>query len=202
MNAITLAIKNIRGNGLRNLFVFLCVGVLVGFFVATNLVASGAQNVAQRMESPGNVTPVSYTILVEKQPGNMSPGSREASVLALSAVVVLVALTFIATLNEHRQDIAVLRTIGASRSFVFVRLTAEVVLPVLGASLLGAVIASVGVYAFHDFITFSLGEPFFFPSFIPLLWIFAGGVAITVIAVFFVTLIPVYLISREEPAIS
>lgn len=48
MNSIKLAIRNIRGNNVRSLIIFLCVFGVAGFFVATTLIVSGAQNSLQR----------------------------------------------------------------------------------------------------------------------------------------------------------
>jgi putative ABC transport system permease protein len=48
MNSIKLAIRNIRGNSVRSLIIFLCVFGVAGFFVATTLIVSGAQNSLQR----------------------------------------------------------------------------------------------------------------------------------------------------------
>lgn len=44
MSVIRLAVKNIRGNAIRSLTIFLCVLGIVSFFMATTLVVQGAQN--------------------------------------------------------------------------------------------------------------------------------------------------------------
>ncbi len=44
MNVVRLAVKNLRGNAIRSLTIFLCVLGIVSFFMATTLVVQGAQN--------------------------------------------------------------------------------------------------------------------------------------------------------------
>jgi putative ABC transport system permease protein len=48
MNVLRIALKNIRGNPIKSLTIFLCVLGVAAFFVATTLIVQGAQNSLER----------------------------------------------------------------------------------------------------------------------------------------------------------
>jgi putative ABC transport system permease protein len=116
--------------------------------------------------------------------------------------VVLIGLVFSMAANERRREIAVLRALGATRSFVFRTGLAEAALLALGAGVLGITAASLLVYTFRDTITGSLGMPFLFPGMSSFLSITLGGLALTVATVTLAALFPSLRTVRQEPALA
>jgi hypothetical protein len=57
MHLIKLALKNIRGNGFRNLAIFLAVMGVAGFLLATTLIIKGAEYSLDSIEAPGRRYP-------------------------------------------------------------------------------------------------------------------------------------------------
>lgn len=116
--------------------------------------------------------------------------------------VALIGLVFSMAANERRREISVLRALGATRSFVFRSLLAEVGLLTLGASLLGILVAAVAIYLLSDFISTSMEIPFLFPSWGSFLILCAIGIALALGMVILAALFPALRMSRQEPALA
>jgi putative ABC transport system permease protein len=118
----------------------------------------------------------------------------------LSAV--LIGLIFSMAVNERRREIAVLRAMGATRSFVFRSVLAEAGMLALGGTLLGVVLAVLVVYMFRTYIVSSLGIPFLFPGVGTFLLMVCAGTAFIMGSVLLAASIPAFRASRLEPAIA
>jgi len=129
-------------------------------------------------------------------------GFLAVSSLAWVISAVLIGLVFSMAANERRQEMAVLRAVGATRRFVFLSLSTEAILLAVGAGLLGITISALGIYTFKDAIARSLGMPFLFPSLSSFISLFSIGLALSIGVVFVATFIPAYRISQLEPAVA
>ncbi len=106
-------------------------------------------------------------------------GSLQFTALAVTVVSVpLVATVSSMVANERKREIGLLRTMGATRRFVFSSILAEaLVLAAIGA-LVGLAASAFIVMVFQNFIVTSLGIPFLWPSF----GVLAGQVGIIALA--------------------
>src|SRR3972149_2539171 len=104
--------------------------------------------------------------------------------------------------NERRREMAVLRCLGATRSFIFRSVLTEAIILALGGSVVGIGIAASGLYLFRNMIAGSLKMPFLFPSIPSFIGLFSAGVALAIITVTLSALIPALRLSRQELAIA
>jgi putative ABC transport system permease protein len=116
--------------------------------------------------------------------------------------VLLITLVFSMAANERRQELGVLRALGATRGFVFRSLLVEAGLLALGGGASGVMLAMLVIYLFHQLIINALNIPFMLPSAIALAAQMLGGLALALLAVTFAALVPALQISRQEPAIA
>ncbi len=105
-------------------------------------------------------------------------------------------------INERQREMAVLRAVGATPSFVFRLVLVEAVMLALGGAIVGIGTAASGFFIFKDMIATSMKMPFLFPSVSSFLGLFAAGVALVMITVAFSALIPAIRISRQELVIA
>lgn len=129
-------------------------------------------------------------------------GFLAVSSLAWVISAVLIGLVFSMAANERKQEMAVLRAIGATRRFVFLSLSAEAVMLALVAGVLGIAISALGIYTFKDALAQSLKMPFLFPSLSSFAALFSIGLALAIGVVFIATFIPAFRISQVEPAVA
>lgn len=129
-------------------------------------------------------------------------GFLAISSLAWVVSTVLIGMVFSMAANERRQEMAVLRAIGATRRFVFLSLSTEAILLAVVAGILGITLSALGIYTFKDAIAESLGMPFLFPSLSSFAALFSLGLALAIGVVFIATFIPAYRISQLEPAVA
>jgi putative ABC transport system permease protein len=118
----------------------------------------------------------------------------------LSAV--LIGLVFSIAANERQREISVLRSLGATHSYVFGVLIAEAALLALSAGVLGVSLGALGIFAFRDYISASLGMPFLFPSAWSFMGLFGGVIALSLLTVGLGSMVPAIRIARQEPALA
>lgn len=123
-------------------------------------------------------------------------------VLTVVLSLALMGLVFWMAVHERRQQIGVLRALGATQSFVLLSYMIEAVVLALAGGLVGTVLASVGLYLFRNLLVSSLGFPFLFPSFGGLLALIVVGLLIALVVVAVAAFVPALRASREEPAVS
>ena len=119
------------------------------------------------------------------------------AVTVVSAPLLLFISAMVA--HERRKEVAILRALGASKSFVFRLMFAESLsLSVVGAAA-GIAAAMVILIAFQDFVALSLKIPFSVPS-IPAILAGAGSALLLSVAIGgAASLWPALLVSRSEP---
>jgi putative ABC transport system permease protein len=114
--------------------------------------------------------------------------------------LLLVGLTFSMAVNERRQEIGVLRALGATRRAVLHSLLAEALILALGGGASGVLLAALVVYLFRNLIVASLMMPFRIPSVPSLLALAAGGLAVALADVALAVLLPALWASSLDPA--
>ena len=119
---------------------------------------------------------------------------------ALSAV--LIGLLFSMAANEREREIAILRSLGATHSYIFGSLLSEAAILALTAGVLGISIAAFVIYSFRDYLAASLRMPFLFPSFSSFMGLVAIVIALSLVTVALGSLIPAIRITRKEPALA
>lgn len=124
------------------------------------------------------------------------------TLIVWALAMVLIGIIFSMAANERRREMAVLRAIGGTRSFIFRLVLTEAGLLAITGAAAGISLAGIMLFNFRDFIAGSLKMPFLFPSIPSFIGLFGGGVALAIIAVSLAALIPAYRISRQEPAIA
>jgi putative ABC transport system permease protein len=124
------------------------------------------------------------------------------TVIVWAVTMLLIGINFSMAANERRREMAVLRCLGATRSFIFRSVLTEAALLALGGSVVGIGIAASGLYLFRDLIAGSLKMPFLFPSIPSFIGLFSAGVALAIITVTLSALIPAARLSRQELAIA
>ena len=116
--------------------------------------------------------------------------------------MVLIGIFFSMAANERRREMAILRALGAKKSFIFRLVLSEAALMGLGGAIIGIFAAGGVIFILKDFIAGSLKMPFLFPSIPSFIGLFGGGIAFAIIAVSLAALVPAYRVSRQEPAIA
>jgi putative ABC transport system permease protein len=124
------------------------------------------------------------------------------TIVVWALAVVLIGLVFSMAANERRREMAVLRAIGATRSFIFRSILAEAAMLALLGSAMGIAAASFGLFLFKDWLATSLKMPFLFPSIPSFIGLFGGGIALAIITVTLAALIPAFRMSRQELAVA
>ena len=153
---------------------------------------------------PG-ILPVESPNLFQAYRQQMS-GVLRSNLIVLSITwvlsVLLIGLVYTMAANERRRELGVLRALGATRGFVFRSLLAEAAILALGGGLAGVILTSLGIILFRNLIIHSLGLPFLFPSFFPLLGQVIGGLLLALVSVTLAALLPAYRISHQDPAVA
>ena len=114
----------------------------------------------------------------------------------------LINLIIKASINERRREVAILRTMGADFSFVFISLIGEAGLLTVSGGLGGIILAAFGANLFGNFITSTLGIPFLFPGAGTWLGLVGIGATLLLITVMLAAAVPAFRMSRQEPALA
>ena len=131
---------------------------------------------------------------------------RQVMTLLLVLVVLLslaiIALVFTAVANEQRQQVYVLRALGATRGFVLRTWLAAAGMLALAGAFLGSVLAVCAVYLLHDMLIRTVGVPYLAPSAGVMLPMLLGSLLLAFAMVSFAAFVPAYRVSYREPAIT
>ena len=114
--------------------------------------------------------------------------------------VVLIGLVFSMAANERRKELGVLRSLGATRRFVFQSLMVEASILAFLGGIIGLAVTGLAIFLFRDLIMVSLEIPFLFPSPIALLFQIGAGLLLALVSVNLAALFPAIKISRQDPA--
>jgi putative ABC transport system permease protein len=153
-------------------------------------------------EVPGT-NPVTSLDLFQAYRRQLSALLRSVAVVMTVTLIVSILLTgliFSMAANERRQELGVLRALGATRTAVFRSLVLEAGLLACGGGLAGGLLTGVGITAFHRVIVEKLEIPFLPPSPTGLILQIGVGLGVALAIVTAAVLLPAYRISREEPA--
>jgi putative ABC transport system permease protein len=124
------------------------------------------------------------------------------TIIVWVVTVVLIGIVFSMAANERRREIAILRAVGATRSFILRSLLSEAAFLGLGGAAAGIAISAFLLYVFRDIIAGSLKMPFLFPSFSSFAGLFGAGVGLAVFSIALSALLPAIRLSRQELAIA
>jgi putative ABC transport system permease protein len=124
------------------------------------------------------------------------------TIIVWAVTMILIGIVFSMAANERRREMAVLRAIGATRSFIFRSILTEASLLALGGAVAGIAVAASALFIFRDLIAGSLKMPFLFPSVSSFLGLFGAGVLLAVVSVGVSALIPALRLSRQELAVA
>ena len=114
--------------------------------------------------------------------------------------VAMIGLIFSMAAYERRRELGVLRSLGATRAFVFRSLLTEAGLLALFGGTTGVILAALTVSLFRNFIINSMGVPFLFPELPSLLAQIGIGLLAAMASVALAALIPAYKISHQDPS--
>lgn len=159
--------------------------------------------VAEQIEStiPG-VTAIESAHLFRTHRDQVHGLLRSAVTLSSLAWVLSIALIGLVTsmaTAERRQEIGVLRALGATRTTVLKSLLAEGAILALTGGAAGISVAALAISLFRDLIIHLTEVPFLFPTLPSLLILALGGLALTLASVTLATLLPILRIAYEEP---
>ena len=124
------------------------------------------------------------------------------TLIVWALTVLLIGLIFAMAANERRREMAVLRAVGATRSFILRSVLTEAALLAFSGAIAGIVIAASGLFIFKDMIAGSLNMPFLFPAIPLFIGLFGAGAALSIISVALSALLPALRLSRQELAIA
>ncbi|HTY46068.1 MAG TPA: FtsX-like permease family protein, partial [Methanomassiliicoccales archaeon] len=92
-------------------------------------------------------------------------GSLQFTAISVTVVAVpLVATVSSMVANERKREIGLLRTMGATRRFVFLTILVEALLLAVIGAIIGAAISAMIVQVFQNVLVTSLSIPFLFPT--------------------------------------
>jgi putative ABC transport system permease protein len=129
-------------------------------------------------------------------------GLFSITVMIWVVAMVLIGVVFSMSVNERRREIAVLRTLGASRNFIFRSVLTEAALLALSGAIVGIATAAISLFLFQDLLAGTLQMPFLFPSIPSVIGLFSAGVALAIISVTLSALLPAIRSSGQELAIA
>jgi putative ABC transport system permease protein len=121
--------------------------------------------------------------------------------LAWILSAILIGLVFSMSANERQRQMAVIRSLGATRWYVLKVLLSEGAVLAIGAAAVGSAIGVLGIYMFQYYFAGTLKMPFLFPSFTSVLALCLASVLLSLITVALATIFPAIRISRMEPAL-
>ena len=124
------------------------------------------------------------------------------TIIVWAVAMVLIGILFSMAANERRRDMAVLRAVGATRSFILRSVLSEAIILALAGAVSGIVLATSGLYVLRNFIAGSMKLPFLFPSLSAFIGFFIAGVALAIATVMLAALMPAVRLSRQELAIA
>jgi putative ABC transport system permease protein len=122
--------------------------------------------------------------------------------IVLGLAMILIGIIFSMATYERRREMAVLRAVGATRSFIFRSVLTEACLLAVFGAIIGLGATAFAFYIFEDLLAETMKMPFLFPSIPALISLFGAGLGLAVITVTLAALIPAVKVSRQELAIA
>jgi len=117
-------------------------------------------------ELPGTkaITPGGLLSTIAGRLGSVTTMLYGSSIAVTAVSVPLLALVAAMVAQERKSEIAILRSLGATRSFIVRLMLTESITLAFAGAMAGIVVASVILLAFQDFIALTLKIPFMIPS--------------------------------------
>ena len=116
--------------------------------------------------------------------------------------VIFISLVFTLAANERRRELGVLRSIGATRRFVFHSLVSEAGILALAGGITGTILTVLAFLTFRNQLATTIGLPFILPELPSLLGQIVIGLGVTLLSVALAAFIPAYRISHQDPAVA
>jgi putative ABC transport system permease protein len=123
-------------------------------------------------------------------------------VLTVALSLALMAVIFWMSVHDRRRQIGVLRALGATQRFVLLAYMTEAALLALAGGAVGAILAAVTTYLFHDLLVSALGFTIKLPSIVSLVGLVIAGLLIALVVAAAAAFVPARRASRQEPAVS
>ena len=123
-------------------------------------------------------------------------------VLTVALSLALMAVVFWMSVHDRSRQIGVLRALGATQRVVLLAYMTEAALLALAGGLVGAILAAVAMYLFHDLLVSALGFTIMLPSLVSLVGLIVVGLLIALAVAAAAALVPALRASRQEPAVS
>jgi putative ABC transport system permease protein len=123
-------------------------------------------------------------------------------VLTVALSLALMAVVFWMSVHDRSRQIGVLRALGATQRVVLLAYMAEAALLALAGGLVGAILAAVAMYLFHDLLVSAVGFTIMLPSLVSLIGLIIVGLLIALAVAAAAALVPALRASRQEPAVS
>ena len=123
-------------------------------------------------------------------------------VLTVALSLALMAVVFWMSVHDRSRQIGVLRALGATQRVVLLAYMTEAALLALAGGLVGAILAAVAMYLFHDLLVSALGFTIMLPSLVSLIGLIIVGLLIALAVAAAAALVPALRASRQEPAVS
>ena len=122
------------------------------------------------------------------------------SIIAWVMSMVLIGFVSAAAVLGRRQELGVLRALGATQTRLMGLLFSESALLTLAGGMFGIALSAAGLILFKTLITQSFNLPLYIPS-LPEFLLLAGGILLVVlVSVFLALLLPILKVSHEEAA--
>jgi putative ABC transport system permease protein len=122
-----------------------------------------------------------------------------ASYAIWTATALLIALVFAMATNERKREIGILRSLGATRWFIFRMIIIEGILIGLSGSILGLIVSTGLILGFSSLISQSLAIPFFQPQASQLIPVFLIALCLALLTGSVAALYPALRVSQLEP---
>lgn len=161
--------------------------------------AAVAEEIKKQVPGTRTITPNGLLGTISGQLGTVT-SLLYGSTIAVTAVSIPL-LGFISAMvaHERRREIAILRALGATQSFIRrIMLAESLALAVIG-SLAGIGVAALVLLAFQDFVALQLKIPFTIPSPMAILAGAASALALSIVIGGIASLYPAFQVGRQEP---
>jgi putative ABC transport system permease protein len=158
-----------------------------------------AGEIQERVPGTKTITPNGLLGTIAGQLGTVTSLLYGSTIAVTVISVPLLAFISAMVAHERRKDMAILRALGATRSFILrLMLTESFSISVIGA-LAGIGVAAVILVAFQDFVALNLRIPFTIPSLPAILSCAGTALGLSVLIGGISALFPAVRVSRTEP---
>ncbi|MCP4605801.1 MAG: ABC transporter permease [Proteobacteria bacterium] len=145
------------------------------------------------------ILPDDVLIKTQQNLGGTLNALHSASFVVWPVTALLIGLVFTMATTERQREIGLLRSMGATRGFVFQMIMKEAMITTALGAVLGLVVSVGLIIGFSQLIALSLNIPFYWPELFELAWLFVAAVALALLTGIIAAFYPAFQISRQEP---